>query len=158
MRTYGRADLFRVVIYDAGACSKDNAAHVRGHGLHYVFGLKGTQPTLLDEAKRLLADRTAEQGEASSEDFDHGTVMRRIYLSDIGSGYDGWDSLRTVVRVHTETRDATGQVIKQEERYFISSLPRRRLSPEQWLLLVRRHWRVETAHQILDTALDEDAR
>jgi hypothetical protein len=157
MSVYSRADLFRVVTYDAGACSKDNAQHVRAHGLHYIFGLKGTQPTLLDEAQRLLAQRTAQQCDAQSEDLDHGTVTRRIWLSDIGSGYDGWESLRTVVRVHTETRDSTGKVIKCEERYFISSLPLRRLSPSQWLLLIRRHWRVETAHQILDTAFAEDA-
>ena len=156
MSVYSRADLFRVVTYDAGACSKDNAQHVRAHGLHYIFGLKGTQPTLLDEAQRLLAQRTAQQCDAQSEDLDHGTVTRRIWLSDIGSGYDGWESLRTVVRVHTETRDAAGKVIKCEARYFISSLPLRRLSPSQWLLLIRRHWRVETAHQILDTAFAED--
>lgn len=157
MSVYRRADLFRVVTYDAGACSRDNAQHVRAHGLHYVFGLEGSQPTMLDEAKRLLAARTAEQCDAQSEDFDHGTVTRRIWLSDIGSGYDGWESLRTVARVQTETRDADGKVIKCEERYFISSLPLRRLSPSQWLLLIRRHWRVETAHQILDTAFAEDA-
>ena len=157
MSVYRRADLFRLVVYDAGACSKDNAAHVRDHGLHYVFGLEGTQPTLLDEAQRLLAERTAEQCDACTEDLDHGTIIRRVYLSEIGSGYDGWESLRTVVRVQTETRDAAGRVIKCEERYFISSLPLRRLTPAQWLLLIRRHWRVETAHQILDTAFDEDA-
>jgi len=117
MSVYSRADLFRVVTYDAGACSRDNAQHVRAHGLHYVFGLKGTQPTLLDEAQRLLAERTAENCDAQSADLDHGTVSRRIWLSDIGSGYDGWESLRTVVRVHTETRDAAGKVIKCEERY-----------------------------------------
>jgi hypothetical protein len=157
LHTHSRADLFRVVVYDAGACSKDNARHVREHGLHYVFGLKGTQPTLLDEARRLLAERTPEQCDTQTEDIDHGTVTRRIYLSEIGSGYDGWDSLRTVVRVQTETRDAAGRVSKCEERYFVSSLPMRRLSPGQWLLLIRRHWRVETAHQTLDTAFDEDA-
>jgi hypothetical protein len=59
--------------------------------------------------------------------------------------------------VQTETRDAVGRSTKCEERYFISSLPLRRLAPGQWLLLIRRHWRVETAHQILDTAFDEDA-
>ena len=117
MSVYSRADLFRVVTYDAGACSKDNAQHVRSHGLHYVFGVKGSQPTLLDEAQRLLAERTAEHCDAQSEDLDHGTVSRRIWLSDIGSGYDGWESLRTVVRVQTETRDAAGKVIKCEERY-----------------------------------------
>ncbi len=33
---------------------------------------------------------------------------------------------------------------------------RSRLTDAQWLLLVRRHWGVETSHQILDTAFAED--
>jgi hypothetical protein len=103
-----------------------------------------------------LAERTVEHCDAHSENLDHGTVTRRIWLSDIGSGYDGWESLSTVVRVQTETRDAEGRLTSCNERYFISSLPRRRLSPGQWLLLIRRHWRVESAHQILDTAFAED--
>ena len=48
-------DLFRMVTYDAGACSEHNGSAVREHGLHYLFGLKGTQPTLLAEAQRLLS-------------------------------------------------------------------------------------------------------
>lgn len=39
--------LFQLVTYDAGACSLDNASFVVKQGLHYLFGLKGTQPTLL---------------------------------------------------------------------------------------------------------------
>jgi hypothetical protein len=64
--------------------------------------------------------------------------------------------VRAVVREQTETRDADGRLASCDERYFICSLPRRRWSPGQWLLLIRRHWRVETAHQILDTAFAED--
>jgi hypothetical protein len=37
-----------------------------------------------------------------------------------------------------------------------SSMPPRRDSESQWLLLLRRHWGVETTHQILDVALEED--
>jgi len=32
------------------------------------------------------------------------------------------------------------------------------LSPQQWLTVIRRHWGVETTHQILDGALPEDDR
>ena len=45
---------------------------------------------------------------------------------------------------------------RRDNRYFLSSLPRCRLTDAHWLLVVRRHWGVETAHQILDTALSED--
>jgi hypothetical protein len=36
------------------------------------------------------------------------------------------------------------------------SLVTDRLSPAQWLYLIRAHWGVETMHQILDVALRED--
>jgi hypothetical protein len=35
-------------------------------------------------------------------------------------------------------------------------LPSVRLTPQHWLLVIRRHWGVETSHQILDTAFAED--
>jgi hypothetical protein len=78
---------------------------------------------------------------------------------------DGWEHLRTVVRVEAETFDARGTLLRRDERYLVSSLPRSRLTAEHWLLVIRRHWGVETilesprrgtAHQILDTAFAED--
>ena len=43
--------LFQLVTYDAGACSKDNARAVRDRGLHYLLGLKSSQPSLYAEAQ-----------------------------------------------------------------------------------------------------------
>jgi hypothetical protein len=37
---------FQVVTGDAGLTAAQNAALVRSHGKHYLFGLKGNQPTL----------------------------------------------------------------------------------------------------------------
>jgi hypothetical protein len=45
-----------------------------------------------------------------------------------------------------------------ETFYFLSSLAPDRLSPQQWLTVIRRHWAVETTHQILDDAFEEDDR
>ncbi|HKY36008.1 MAG TPA: hypothetical protein VJN18_08720, partial [Polyangiaceae bacterium] len=60
-------------------------------------------------------------------------------------------------RIQTDVFDGkTGELKSSDERYLISSLPCLRLSPEQWLLVIRRHWGVETSHQILDTAFAED--
>ena len=143
--------------YDAGACSLDNAALVRELGLHYLFGLTGAQPTLLDEAKRQLGTRTAEHAAAHSEDVSRAErVVRRLYLTEEMSGFGSWQQLRTVLRVESETFDVAGRRVAYEERYFLASLPSSRLSPEQWLLLLRLHWGVETAHQILDVAFAED--
>ena len=49
-----------------------------------------------------------------------------------------------------------GRRVAYEERCFLASLPSSRLSPQQWLLLVRLHGGVETAHPILDVAFAED--
>ncbi len=157
MATYGRSDLFRLVTYDAGACSADNAEAVRKHGLHYLFGLKASQPTLYNEAALWLGSRPSGEADAATSDV-HGdeTIVRRLYVGNASAAPGGWDHLRTVLRVEMETLDAHGTRIKHENRYFVSSLPRSRLTDAQWLLLVRRHWGVETSHQILDVAFEED--
>lgn len=156
-RAYHGLDLFRLVSYDAGACSLANASLVRELGLHYLFALKSTQPSLHREAERLLTSLAPEH--AAVETIDHQRaerVVRRLYLTDAMSGFDSWSHLRTVLLVESETFDAAGRRIAHEVRYFLSSLPLARLSAEQWLLLVRLHWGVETAHQILDVAFAED--
>lgn len=148
---------FQLITYDAGACSKDNAQAVRDRHLHYLFGLKSSQPTLLEEARRWLGSREASEADAIVEDRQRGQrSVRRLYLGPAMAAPEGWEHLRTVVRVQTETFDAHGRWLRCEDRYLISSLPRQRLTAEHWLLLIRRHWGVETSHQILDTAFQED--
>jgi predicted transposase YbfD/YdcC len=157
MAPYGKSDLFRLVTYDAGACSKDNAQAVRKHGLHYLFGLKVSQPTLYKEAALWLGSRQAGEAVATTSDIDGDkTVVRRLYIGEAIAAPEGWEHLRTVLRVEMGTLDSNGMPINVENRYFVSSLPRSRLTDAQWLLLVRRHWGVETSHQILDVAFEED--
>jgi hypothetical protein len=157
VKAYAPLDLFRLVSYDAGACSLTNATAVRELGLHYLFGLKGTQPTLLAEAQRLLGSLRSDQAAANTEDIEHGQrVVRRVFLTDAMASFEDWSHLRTVLCVESESLDQHGHRLTHERRYFVSSLPLARLTAEQWLLVVRRHWGVETAHQLLDVAFAED--
>jgi len=157
LQAYGGKDLFRVITYDAGACSLANAAAVRAHHLHYVFGLTAAQPTLFEEARSWLGSRSADVADAITRDHDHGnTVIRRIYMGPATAAPEGWEHLRSVLRVETETLDSSGTRVRIENRYVISSLAADRLTPEQWMLLIRRHWGVETTHQALDVAFEED--
>ena len=156
---YSGLDLFRLVTYDAGACSEHNARVVRELGLHYLFGLKGTQPTLLREAEALLGTLRPEQTMASTEDVLGGgrRCIRRLYATEELAGTHGWEHLRMVLRVESETLDRNGQRIAHEDRFFASSLPASRLSAEQWLRVVRLHWGIENdVHHTLDTAFAED--
>jgi hypothetical protein len=156
MAAYGTLDLFRVISGDAGLCSEANARAVKRHGLDYLFALKD-QPTLLREAKHLLGRRRAAEAE-TVDVVGKATVTRRLFTTTELAGFLSWDHLNTVVRVQSEKRDnATDVVLEQQDRYFLSSLPREALTDEQWLLLVRNHWWVENGcHQIWDKIFRED--
>ncbi len=148
---------FQLVCYDAGACSAHNAKLVRELGYHYLFVLTSAQPTLFEEAKLWLGTRQANEADATSEDIQRGQIIvRRLYFGAATAAPDGWESLRSVLRVETEIRDKNGKLISHDNHYLISSLPECRLTKEHWLLVVRRRWGVETSHQILDTAFAED--
>jgi hypothetical protein len=154
--TYG-GDLFRLLTYDAGACYVENAQTVRDEDRHYLFGLKSNQPTLLAEAERLLAHLPNDQAAAKSEDVvgSH-TVTRRVFLTSEMAAFE-WSHLQTVVRIRSEKHDREGRLIESENRYYLSSLPRKVLTDAQWLLVVRRHWGIENnCHHTWDTVFAED--
>ena len=157
--TYRSLNLFRLVSYDAGACSLYNANVVRELKLDYLFALKDSQPTLRIEAERLLASLGASQAAAHTEDVIGGknSVIRRVYLTKEMAAFEDWEHLRTVVRIESETLDKQGKRIAYENRYYLSSLAQLALSPKQWLVVVRKHWGVENnCHHTLDQAFQED--
>ena len=158
MAAYGSLSLFRLVSGDAGLCSEANGRAIVGHGLDYLFGLKETQPVLLREARRLLRRRM--DAEAQTVDVvGRTTVTRRLFTTTELAAFQ-WDHLQTVVRVQSDKLNIdTGEVLEQENRYFVSSLSRDVLTDDQWLRVVRNHWWVENGcHQVWDKIFREDER
>jgi hypothetical protein len=158
-RAYGKK-LFRVLSYDAGGFSSRNAQAVLSHGWDYLFGLKKSQPALYRHAQWLFGDiADTEPPMAMTEDAVNNqvTVYRKVWLrSKTKSAVPG---LKTVVMVRSERIDVRARTREVEDRLFVSSLAVFALTPQQWLLLVRSHWRVENdCHQTWDVAFDEDAR
>jgi hypothetical protein len=161
---YLRSGLFKVVSADAGSCSEENGRLVVDKKLDYLFGLRGTQPTLLAEARSQLARRTPDTADAETVDIRKPfEVRRRLYLTWEMAGFE-WAHLGTALRVETEKRVIeTGEVVPQDEddvnRYYVSSLAVDALSPALWLRLVRSHWGVENdCHCTWDKAFAEDDR
>ena len=165
VETYGR--LFDVVSYDAGGFSRANADAVVAAGKDYLFALKDEQRTMCRLADELLAsepvmDRTEDVLDKAT------TVVRTLRLlpADPSWSYgDGkepheslWPHARTFLRVESY-KVRHGQVVERDERMYVSSLGPKRLTPKQWLLLVRSHWGIENQnHHTLDTAFAEDER
>jgi hypothetical protein len=156
--------LFNVITYDAGGLSEENGRHVVDAGKHYVMRLKGEQRYMFKVANELL-DPSEVVAETVDVLSNRTTVTRRLVLLTAQQhwAYGGgrgpvetvWQHARTFVRVES-VKTVDGIVSENEARIYVSSLPEGDLTPEQWLLLVRRHWGVESNHHTLDTAFSED--
>jgi hypothetical protein len=158
--------LFDVVTYDAGALSEANGRQVVEAGKQYLFRLKGEQRTMYKLAEELL-----DPNEVVAETVDvldnRSTVTRRLVLLPVQQHWaygDGkapheslWQHARCFLRVESLVRRGD-EIAEREVRFYVTSLLTEKLTPAQWLLLVRSHWGVETTHQVLDTAFAEDER
>lgn len=158
IKSYGdNNDLFEIVTADAGLTSLTNANVVHAANKAYVLALKGPQQELLVEAQRLLGSLRKPEVETQRERYQGAWVRRRIFRTNEIAGYHGWSHLRQVWRVEQITQYDDGKVERQQ-RYFLTSLTKGRLSAEQSLLVVRGHWRIECdCFETLDLQWNEDS-
>ena len=119
--TYGRHGLFDMFDVDAGFLSRENFEFVDQElGCGVVAALKGNQPDLYQEARRVLIPKwRSETPEAQTEweCYQGGQIRRRFYRSLEFDGYLGWTHLRQVWLVVQEAREkgALTQVEYEEE-------------------------------------------
>ena len=153
---------FELVTYDAGANTATNVAAIVAAGKGYLLALKDQRRFLMGKAVEVLGHKPPELAVATSEDLlvkkRNLRVIRSLHVAEVPNGYKSMRSIRTILRVHSRTVDDGGNVLSEENRYFISSLVHTRLSLNHWLELVRRHWGVETCHAVLDVSFEEDSR
>lgn len=164
LSAYGRSKMIEVLVTDAGMTSEHNARFVDDQHLGYVMALKGNQPELQQEARRVMRLRTlAAEPEAQTDwhsDSSRGVIQHQIFRTDEMAGWGGWKHLRQVWLVRVLKRPPRGcyepvQIL--EERLYVTNLVRGRLSAEDCLRLVRAHWRIENElHGTLDLQWQED--
>jgi len=146
---------FEVVTGDAGLTCRENAALVRENDKHYLFGLKGNQPTL----HAIATESTFwSPVRAKSEDRAQGkTVVRDLFKLCVkdDARVDMADAQQFLcVRQTTITSQGESSM---ELRYFVTSMPAGYLLPSQELALVRLHWGIENGHNwTMDMMLQED--
>ena len=157
-RAYSRADLFALVTLDAGYSSKQNAKIIDDDGCGYLLRIKGEQPTLLAEMKRLLLPR-AGQPEAVSpwESVKGRQLQHRLVRRREIAGFDDWAHSRQAWLVQTVVRHKDGHEEVVMERYYLTNLSWNALSAKQILHVVRGHWSIENdCNWVLDVAWEED--
>jgi hypothetical protein len=165
VESYG--SLFDVVSYDAGGFSRANADAVVAAGKDYLFALKNEQRTMCRLADELLASEPIV--DRTEDALDNGTTVvrsMRLLRADpswsYGDGRGPQESVWPHARIFLSVESVTvqhGVVVERDDRMYVSSLARERLTTQEWLLLVRSHWGIENNnHHTLDTAFAEDER
>ena len=167
----------QIVTYDAGACSRGNAQIVHTAHRGYLFGLKGNEPVLYREAKRLLSSYAPTRSSVADTQLAGGKVITRwvwavSFRGEMLLPYPQWPHDGTLVRVHKQVHDKKTGHTTTQDRYYVSNIPlcahrthprmghrhvlHEGLSQQQFLQLVRLHWGVETDHSLWDRLLQED--
>jgi predicted transposase YbfD/YdcC len=164
VKSYGTETLFEVVSVDAGMTSAANARFISRADLRYVMAVKDNQPTLLSEIQRQCGFGKHKQVQyirtatTPWENYRGKSVRRELYRSNEIAAWPEWETAKQAWRVKQTTRNADGN-LSIENRYFITNLPKDRLSAREILMLVRLHWGVENGcHWTMDVILGEDER
>jgi predicted transposase YbfD/YdcC len=152
------------VTIDAMGCQKKIAEAIIEQQGDYVFGLKGNQSGLLEDAKKLFEEVEGAGGKfddvresrCRTKDKGHGRVeVREVTVMrdhSLPARQKEWTGLRTFARV-VSTRTLKGKT-SNETRYYASSLP---CSAKRMAKAIRQHWSIENSlHWCLDIAFRED--
>lgn len=140
-----------------------HTAIITAKGGDYVFGLKGNQSTLQQEAVLLFTPEKIEEIRKNHDHYfsviekAHSQAETREYFMISGetlpSMEDGkWVNLKSFMLVIKKcVNNRTGET-SVEKRYYISSLE----DVEMFATIIRSHWACEIHHFYLDTVFHQD--
>ncbi|WP_157252181.1 ISAs1 family transposase [Nonomuraea typhae] len=144
-----------VVTADALHTQQEHARQIVAAGGHYLFIVKGNQPTLHRRLKALpwreafLNDRTDERGHGRRE-------IRRMKICMVRPGLSFPHAVQAIQVKRRRTDHKTGKTTIVTI-YAIASLPPGLATHAHIATLIRSHWNVEALHHIRDVTYREDA-
>ncbi len=150
-----------VVSSDAIGCQKAIAKQIIEQEAHFLFAVKGNQPTLFEEIRLYFEWAQADPIEKrflqtySHTEQEHGRITTwKVSTCDAGWFEDkaDWPMLHTFIRV--ERTCIRGEKTSREQAFYISSLQDEASTFHQ---LIRNHWGIENRlHWSLDVSFHED--
>jgi predicted transposase YbfD/YdcC len=152
------ADLHEVVVTaDALHCQRAHADYLRARGAHYLFTVKGNQPTL----RRALARLPWSQAPGLRErNVGHGrTESRSIKVIDLAGTPEAglFPHGARAIKVVRRRRRAGQAKASVETVYAITSLGHRDADPRLLTAWIRSHWTIENClHWVRDVTEGED--
>jgi predicted transposase YbfD/YdcC len=152
----------RVVTADALLTQREVAQTILDSGGDYLLVVKENQPTLHADLVAAFAPEADDTGLVGTacDVSQHGDRVecRQLMASTALVGYSDWPGLQQALRVDRRViHKRTGEVLRAETAYAVTSARPRRATPPQLLALWRGHWAIENQlHYIRDVAFDED--
>jgi len=161
----------KVVTGDAMHTQKALSAQIVRQGGDYVFPVKENQLSLYKNIQQLFAPEYPKAGFGKIEtDFQtvekvnkgHGRLEKRILTtSEMLNSYSTWPGLAQVYRLERQFqwwRSGRCYRTSCEVEFGITSLSRKKTTPERLLCFRRNHWGIETGlHYRRDVTFKEDA-
>ena len=137
----------RVFTADAMLTQRKLASHLIGRGAHYLFTVKGNQPTLLSDISLTLDEAMARREPDFAEPErkpDHGRREKRsVWVSSELNGYVDFPGVGQVFAVRREVTEIKTGKRTSETACCITSLTRDMATAERLLSLNRGHWKIE---------------
>lgn len=161
----------KVITGDAMHTQRGLATQVLAAQADYLFPVKENQPQLYKNIQALFAPEYPKPGfgkiqtdflTAQKVNKGHGRIeTRTITTSEMLNAYAAWPGLAQVYRLERQfqwLRNGSCYRTSCEVEFGITSLTRKKTSPEHLLHLRRAHWGIETGlHYRRDVTLQEDA-
>ena len=146
----------RTFTADALLTQRKLADFRRARGAHFVFTAKGNQPTLLDDL-RVFFENRGEPDFREPPALEHGRIeSRAIWTTTRLNGYLTFPHVGQAFLVErTATAKKSGKTSVEYALGITSHTPDT-ADARRLLELNRGHWKVESVHNILDNAFDED--
>ena len=148
------------VTADALLTQRALARYLLGRGAHYLFTVKGNQPTMLDDIRLTLDETIARRAPQFIDEGakpEHGRRERRsIWVSTELNDYLDFPGVGQVFAIRRDTVEVKSAKRRVETVYGVTSLTPQGASPQRLLSLNRGHWSIEAMHHILDWSFDED--
>lgn len=144
-----------IVTADALHTQRAHADYLIGRGAHYLLTVKGNQPSLLAQLRRLpwadvpVADHTSGKG--------HGRVeSRTLKMTSIDAGI-GFPHARLAIQITRRRRPRAHRKWRTEKVYAITDLTHGQADAAQLADALRAHWGIENRlHWIRDVVFAED--
>ncbi|BEL06336.1 ISAs1 family transposase [Actinoplanes sichuanensis] len=144
-----------LLIADALHTQTSHAVEVTARRAHLMVQVKGNQPTLFKQLKRLpwaqipAGDRTRDRGHGRRET----RTVKAVTVATPGG--IGFPHAQQAVRI-TRTRVIAGRT-SRETAYLTVSLPASQALPRDLQTWIRRHWHIENKiHNVRDVTFRED--